>query len=1540
MPTFDAGTIDATLDLDRSPFSKGITAARQQAKRFEDRKFEVPLLLDRSQWDKTLLAVRAQRDRFEKSDIKPKLELDKGTWTRDLAAMRAQIKRLESNAIGIQVRVDGLGRLAALQSALVALPNRKVIDVEVNVASALVNLALLDKSLNLVAKSAKFDVDLNTDKATAKAEALRKVIGSAGNTVNVNGRAPAGSRAKPQEEIVTSVVEKIVRTTSTDLIRSVFSYNGENLGENIVGPSGRSRSGLMPIPTNMSYGGGNSQANFGPGLPQQFGSANWYGNMARPVTSYGGANAPGNINSIPAVANPFAGSPEIQSLTETMSRLDRTTNRSVAKTGTLAEALATRAASPQRDADGRVFRPESQERPTIAGTHEFSDRFNNIRGTDEASLAERKAAREAREREDADIARQHAEFNALSPKEKRAQRREWRRGSDSSIGDGEMGDGDDGGVRRPRRARRSLRSRIPGRLGALINDGRDAGNGEDAFGGGGRAPRAPRRGGGGGGRGGGMFRGPVGGASGQMLQGNLLQSRAMISGIATLLPLVGSGLGVAAGAAGALAAGLTAAAGVAAIGIAPIIGAATRATDALDKQKAAQEAVTKAEEALAAASTAEERTAAAEDLAAAQLELKAATDALTPGMLAFDAATTRIKDTWKTFIDATQDPAFGVMNSAMNILSDNMMRFAPLANLALGVFQGALDGVAAWFDGPESQMMLDFFATTGVASLTSFLDMGGNLLVFFGRLFDAFSPLAIEMMDGLAGMTAGWADWAGQLKDSEGFLTFLDWVRDRGGQFLTFFGSVWDALVNIGVALDPVAEVLLTVFTGLFDWIAGIDPGVLGAFTAGILAATIAFGAMGAAIALVTIIMNANPISLIVMAIAGLVAGLIYAYNHIDGFRNVVDTVWAAIRAGALWVWDALKQVWEWMKIGWEFVSNAFVSVWENVLQPAFLAVGSAMSWVWNSILKPVWDTIVTVFSALGATISWIVNSVIGPVFELFGAIARLVWDSVLQPVFGLVAAGFALVGSGIEWVWNNVISPVINFLGAGFQTAWNVIISPIFEALKGAWALVGTGMQWTYDNIISPVIEGFKTVIGGLGAAFDIAVAAVKTAWDKMSDIVKVPIRFVVDTLINKGLVDNFNKVARFFGTSEIPQLQLPSGFDTSPTASAGGGGTPNQAYASGGVTSGFTPGRDVHHFTSPTGGNLALSGGEAIMVPEWTRAVGGPAAVAAMNHQARHGGSSQAFAGGGVWDNITDAASNVASTVTNFVGGAIDFVTDPVGFLKASIDSLMGPIADNPFTQTAMAIPGKLVDFAKDKILGMFAGPDNAVTGGALAGIGAGSGGWALPSRGPLTSRFGPRWGAFHNGVDIAGGGATYAAANGIVKRTGNAVGYGNTGLGILLDHGGGLESYYGHNPVGGIKVAPGQTVQAGQHIGFQGATGNVTGIHLHHSIFQNGRAIDPIPFLSARGVSIGTRDEGGPMFPGWNMMYNGTGENELVLTGNQARNMQADMEEIRMMFKAAAESGQQPLVGGNLVLQARKDEDPSAQFERVIFQLQNGG
>lgn len=117
----------------------------------------------------------------------------------------------------------------------------------------------------------------------------------------------------------------------------------------------------------------------------------------------------------------------------------------------------------------------------------------------------------------------------------------------------------------------------------------------------------------------------------------------------------------------------------------------------------------------------------------------------------------------------------------------------------------------------------------------------------------------------------------------------------------------------------------------------------------------------------------------------------------------------------------------------------------------------------------------------------------------------------------------------------------------------------------------------------------------------------------------------------------------------------------------------------AEGGVLPGFTPGQDVHHFVSADGRtNLHLSGGEAIMRPEWTKAVGGPKAVEEMNHNAKHG---LAFAGGGIMPRIAGAQNFARGEVGKpYMWGKVGPLGyDCSGFMSAITNWLEG----NPIHQ-----------------------------------------------------------------------------------------------------------------------------------------------------------------------------------------------------------------------------------------------------------------
>lgn len=146
----------------------------------------------------------------------------------------------------------------------------------------------------------------------------------------------------------------------------------------------------------------------------------------------------------------------------------------------------------------------------------------------------------------------------------------------------------------------------------------------------------------------------------------------------------------------------------------------------------------------------------------------------------------------------------------------------------------------------------------------------------------------------------------------------------------------------------------------------------------------------------------------------------------------------------------------------------------------------------------------------------------------------------------------------------------------------------------------------------------------------------------------------------------------------------------------------------------------------------------------------------------------------------------------------------------------------------------------------------------GGAPAGGTAAASGWVRPAAGFQSSPYGLRVDPYthvytlHAGVDLAPAcySPIYAAASGTVTFAGNGGGYGNE---VILDNGGGISTAYGHVVDGGIMVSAGQHVTAGQQIAQVGSTGWSTGCHLHFETRVNGAAVDPVPFMAARGISV---------------------------------------------------------------------------------------
>jgi len=118
-----------------------------------------------------------------------------------------------------------------------------------------------------------------------------------------------------------------------------------------------------------------------------------------------------------------------------------------------------------------------------------------------------------------------------------------------------------------------------------------------------------------------------------------------------------------------------------------------------------------------------------------------------------------------------------------------------------------------------------------------------------------------------------------------------------------------------------------------------------------------------------------------------------------------------------------------------------------------------------------------------------------------------------------------------------------------------------------------------------------------------------------------------------------------------------------------------------------------------------------------------------------------------------------------------------------------------------------------------------------------------FSWPIRGRITSRYGPRWGRMHEGIDIGAktGTPIRSAAPGRIVYSGVLGGYGNV---VIVKHPGAFATVYAHNRKN--KVKKGQKVGKGHVIAEVGATGRATGPHLHFEVRREERPRDPMRYL----------------------------------------------------------------------------------------------
>ena len=604
--------------------------------------------------------------------------------------------------------------------------------------------------------------------------------------------------------------------------------------------------------------------------------------------------------------------------------------------------------------------------------------------------------------------------------------------------------------------------------------------------------------------------------------------------------------------------------------------------------------------------------------------------------------------------------------------------------------------------------------------------------------------------------------------------------------------------------LKPLAVTLLSV-GGAFLMLKGAISIIFGV--------TNAVAALKGGFAALNVVMKANIFGLIIAAIVGLVAGFIYLWKTNEDFRNFFINLWKNI-------------------------SGFFVGVWNNVLKPAFRAVGDFWKNTVAPTLKNIWETVIKpVFNALGTFFSWVWNSVLKPAFN---AVMNF-WKNTLAPA--------------LSFVWNSIIKPVFKALGDFFSGVWNNVLKPAFSALKLGWETLSSGIKHVWDTYIKPVFQALGDFIeNNVKPAFKRGVDGIKKVWDTIKSIAYKPIDFVVNTVYNNGLREMVNTMSSKLGLDwKLPEVNIP-------------------AFAKGGHM------KDGWKLVGEEGPELINTGPGYVYTASETQKMlsGGTqapmAALPAMNggHDEK---KSQMPIGGfwsDLWGGVKDTVGKVKDWAVGMLAAGVRAVTAP---LKDSMSSL---IPGGGFNELIRGAGFKVIDgltgwaTKKDESAGGGSGSDSAMF------FDGPLGSFAKPAAGPITSGFGTSRGAYpHAGIDFAVsiGSAVRAMLNGVVRKIGwNAV-TGRTGKGMVVDHADGFSSYYGH--LSGWAKKPGDKVTAGERIASSGNTGRSTGPHLHAELWKNGSPFNYMSYL---------HDDGGWLQPGVSTIVNKTRKPEAILNPNQ--------------------------------------------------------
>lgn len=447
------------------------------------------------------------------------------------------------------------------------------------------------------------------------------------------------------------------------------------------------------------------------------------------------------------------------------------------------------------------------------------------------------------------------------------------------------------------------------------------------------------------------------------------------------------------------------------------------------------------------------------------------------------------------------------LNTALGILANNGIKGAEggthLRNVILSL-QNPTDKAAACME----QLGLDVYDSEG--NMRSLNDILGDLNTsmdgmtaeeksnIIGQIFNKTDLSSVNAL--LANTGDTWDSLQQSIIDSGGAAQQMaDTQLDNLQGQLTILKSALEGLaISFGELLMPAIKTIVGWVQQFVDWLNGMDEGTKKVITTvALLAAAlgpvlIVIGKVVSAVGtIMTIVpkvagvintvktafaalnttMLANPIGIIIAAIAALVAAFIYLWNTNEDFRQFWIDLWENVKEVAVAVWSAIK---EFFQAAWEAIKSTAETVW-NGIKDFFSGLWDGIKSVFTTVVTAIQTFLSTAWNAIKTTVTTVMNAI--------ETVFSTVWNGIKTVVTTVVTA----IQTFITTAWSaikNTVSTVLNAIKSVISTAWNAIKSVVTNVVNGIKSTISTvwnGIKSTISSVVNSIKSTVTTVFNNI---------------------------------------------------------------------------------------------------------------------------------------------------------------------------------------------------------------------------------------------------------------------------------------------------------------------------------------------------------------------------------------------------------------------------------------------------------------------------